>query len=496
MPFDEIYRFSDPNFGINNRLNFLQAVNLNLAADSEYASAMEYNHYRKPINVGAFTYAQAVNPDQTIRYEVVYCPMIDDLVNPSNVSPSISDPVPFPPAEYNGVDYSKVYPNSLHNMRQRLYNAIQQANQNIPLWMSSVQKNGQVLGFTPAWVVCYAQPGYGAAIAYRLNQQWANQLYQLYFVLDRYELDNVLTYRYETSGSNIWYWGNSINVMSPVVQANGNILFANVYNNSLTPQLNPGDIIAWSNNNTNVTFTTGILNIGPNTPVTNISVVHSGAGYSAITPPKVTIAAPAQGGGTPATANAQVAANGTITSITLTSPGLGYHTPPKITIAPPPSGRAEDTATATANISVSPLTGIYIVAAGDRYLTTPTVTIQPPLDDPLIPNFNANTETAQAKVTLAPNLNPVLGDSVSVAYLTSNGLSYTSTPTVTVTPSIYGNSASLGATINYEILVGNSEPWKTLLANAAPANVWLYNQYVADNSLNKYYLFPQVNVLQ
>jgi hypothetical protein len=499
MPFSQIYRFSDPNFGINNRLNFLQAVNVNVATDAAYAAALDYNHYRKHVTIGPFTYAQALNLDGTIKYEVVYCPIIDDLVNPKNQSPALSDPVPFPPAVYDGNDYSTVYPNSLDNMRRRVYDSLQQANYELPLWMGSVQKNNQVLGFTAAWVVCYAQPGYGEAISYRLNQTWGSVLYELDFTIDRYELDNALTYRYQTSGSNVWTWANAISVNSPVLSISNNILFANVYFDSLTPELNIGDTLSWVDTNNSV-FTTNIIDIGANTPVTNITLVNAGSGYSNIIPPSITIQSPVQGGGVQALANVTVNADGTINSnIILTSTGLGYHTPPRVTISNPPNSMGQ-TATATATISVSPVTGFTVISSGDSYKKTPNVYIQPPTPDPLIPGFNPAAATATAAAVVVPsNVNPAYNDVVSFVYLTNpggGGKSYTSAPVVTVDKSLYGNTAVIGATINYQIAVGNVTGWANLLANSQPASLWLYNQYVAGNEFNKYYLFPRVNVLQ
>ena len=52
-----------------------------------------------------------------------------------------------------------VYPNSLENMRKRVSQELG-ADYNaglLPLWMTSQQSDGNTLGFTPAWVICYTK---------------------------------------------------------------------------------------------------------------------------------------------------------------------------------------------------------------------------------------------------------------------------------------------------------------------------------------------------
>ena len=59
--------------------------------------------------------------------------------------------------------------------------------------MLSKQSNGQVLGFTPAWVIAYTNPGQSGQIAYNIETYFGNQLNLIDFEVDRYELDNLLT---------------------------------------------------------------------------------------------------------------------------------------------------------------------------------------------------------------------------------------------------------------------------------------------------------------
>jgi hypothetical protein len=63
----------------------------------------------------------------------------------------------------------------------------------LPLWMTSKQSNGRVLGFTPAWVICYANPGRSKQIAYYISEYFAQQLNSVDFKVDRYVLDRTLS---------------------------------------------------------------------------------------------------------------------------------------------------------------------------------------------------------------------------------------------------------------------------------------------------------------
>ena len=93
-----------------------------------------------------------------------------------------------------------LYPNSLQNMRQQIYNAIGRVNNTsiLPLWMTCVQPGteGYVIGYTPAWVICYTKPGYSKTVANNINMLWPYKLNAIDFELDRFEVDRSKTYNY------------------------------------------------------------------------------------------------------------------------------------------------------------------------------------------------------------------------------------------------------------------------------------------------------------
>jgi hypothetical protein len=115
-----------------------------------------------------------------------------------------------------------LYPNSLPNMRQQIDDAIGNVNDPalLPLWMTSVQPDNTILGFTPAWVICYCKPGTSAIIQKNIQTEWQYKLNDIDFELDRFEVDRSKTYNYEgvnPSGVPIW---NTLPSAQPNVTGN------------------------------------------------------------------------------------------------------------------------------------------------------------------------------------------------------------------------------------------------------------------------------------
>jgi hypothetical protein len=82
-------------------------------------------------------------------------------------------------------------------MRDQVIDTVGQISNILPLWMTSSQSNGEVLGFTPAWVIAYAKPGKGKQIAYYIGQDFASQLNVIDYEVDRYELDRLLSHNWD-----------------------------------------------------------------------------------------------------------------------------------------------------------------------------------------------------------------------------------------------------------------------------------------------------------
>jgi hypothetical protein len=103
-------------------------------------------------------------------------------------------------------------------MRQQVVDVLGQ-NQNyelLPLWMTSQQRNGSTLGFTPAWVIAYCKPGlttlpdgtevsYAQYIQYQIQNNWLNPVGEeqtlnlINFKIDRFSVNKSATYNFDNT---------------------------------------------------------------------------------------------------------------------------------------------------------------------------------------------------------------------------------------------------------------------------------------------------------
>jgi len=201
IPEDLVYRADDPYFGVASSVIYDHAYGLNPASLDLYVSALDINHYWKNLTLGAIQTAQALDADGNVLYEVVYSPVIDNLVNNNGESVSKSVTLPYPINEADSTEISVVYPNSLINMRDQVVSIVGQISPPLtpalPLWMTTKQANGRVLGFTPAWVIAYVNPGQSSRVSYYINQQFCDILNVIDFKVDRYELDRSATFAWD-----------------------------------------------------------------------------------------------------------------------------------------------------------------------------------------------------------------------------------------------------------------------------------------------------------
>jgi hypothetical protein len=197
IPPNLLYRGDDPNFGRASGVVYDHAFGLTAATYAEYVSSLYLNHYWKNLVLGSIETAQATDAAGNVIYEVVYSKIIDDLINNDgqSVSKEVVIPYPIDPSTPDEID--TVYPNSLPNMRDQVIDTVGQISNLLPQWMLSTQTNGRVLGFTPAWVIAYVQPGQSGQIAYNIREEFGTQLNLIDFEVDRYELDRALTHDWD-----------------------------------------------------------------------------------------------------------------------------------------------------------------------------------------------------------------------------------------------------------------------------------------------------------
>jgi hypothetical protein len=201
FPLDYLYRADDVNFGKSNQVTYAHAFGLAPDTLERYVASLYENHYWKNLILGEIATAQAIDPvTGEVVYEVVYSKIIDNLVN--TAGESVNKIVTLPYAIVDPADGStmitSVYPNSLVNMRDQVIDVVGQISTKLPLWMTSKQPNGRVLGFTPAWVIAYVNPGRAKEVAYFIETYFAEQLNSVDFKVDRYILDRVLSKNWDT----------------------------------------------------------------------------------------------------------------------------------------------------------------------------------------------------------------------------------------------------------------------------------------------------------
>jgi hypothetical protein len=194
IPVELLYRADDPNFGRATQVVYDHAFGLTAATYASYVSSLYLNHYWKNLVLGEIKTARALDPvTGLVLYEVVYSQVIDDLLNDQGESVGKNVVIPYPINPNTPEEIDSVYPNSLTNMRDQVIDVVGQISNLLPLWMLSKQSDGRILGFTPAWVIAYVQPGQSGQVAYNIRTQFGTSLNLVDFEVDRYELDRALT---------------------------------------------------------------------------------------------------------------------------------------------------------------------------------------------------------------------------------------------------------------------------------------------------------------
>lgn len=199
---DFIFRADDPFFGKAKRVVYDHAFGLAPVVIDQYVSSLYLNHYWKNLVLGSIQTAQAIDNDGNVVYEVVYSSIIDNLVNNDGQSISKAVNLAYPIIDPLNQEVRVVYPNALVDMREQVIDVVGQISSKLPLWMTSKQSDGRILGFTPAWVICYTKPNRSRQIAYYIQTQFGQQLNNIDFKVDRYTLDRALSENWDALTQN------------------------------------------------------------------------------------------------------------------------------------------------------------------------------------------------------------------------------------------------------------------------------------------------------
>jgi len=198
IPNEYVYRLDDIYFGKATSVIYEHAFGIYASDIDEYLLAVTQNHYWRNITLGEIKTAVAKNSAGDVIYEVVYSEVIDNLVNPAGIS--IQQEIYWPrPIDLNPGTVRTLYPNSLFNMRNRVGQVVGQEYDSglLPLWMTSQQSNGGILGYTQAWVICYTKPGFANNIKQNIQDAWPYTLNEINFRIDRFSVNKSETYNYD-----------------------------------------------------------------------------------------------------------------------------------------------------------------------------------------------------------------------------------------------------------------------------------------------------------
>ena len=230
IPQSDVYRPSDYAFGVQTDIRAIIASGLAPKPETDYIEAMSQNFYNNILRFGDFKVARALNADGTVKYEVVYVELIDNMqgTDPStgrSASPALSQDVrsdvntwsnplevdsSMPDVSHSHylasqVNQYTVYPNSIENMRTRLGTEIGHQileRKVLPDWMQDKQTDDTVLGWVLAAPIVYCKPGTANKIRYRLEERVKNSsldIKKISFEIDRFILDNNLSRWYDKS---------------------------------------------------------------------------------------------------------------------------------------------------------------------------------------------------------------------------------------------------------------------------------------------------------
>jgi hypothetical protein len=202
----DIYRYGDPNFGIQTDVKMLVFAGIESVEAVKYVQAMSRNHYRKRLLFGDIKVSEGKDPTtQETLYEAIYINVVDEYekngksiretvqlddgikskVLISYDAIKVDSDIPF----VSDSDHQRLFPNSIKNMRSRIGVVGDRDREFLPLWMRSIQDQATYEpGYTKALILCFVKPGKSADMIARIKA--ANFDFKtIDFVADRYLID-------------------------------------------------------------------------------------------------------------------------------------------------------------------------------------------------------------------------------------------------------------------------------------------------------------------
>lgn len=188
-----IYRYFDPNFGIQNNLRIVLEFGIEKLDLRDYVVALRENFYKKRFYFGGVKKVIA-KKNKDVVYELIYADLVDTMIN--TAGQSVSRII------YSGYD-NIYYPSSITNMRNQLRQIVTPANDYIdvnddlePRFMKTRQSALEdYLGYIRVIPICYALPGEGDKIISRIK------LNNFDFKQFNFEIDRIIIQNTQDSSS-------------------------------------------------------------------------------------------------------------------------------------------------------------------------------------------------------------------------------------------------------------------------------------------------------
>lgn len=223
IPEEYLFRPNDLNFGKTSEVKIVHQYGIVSKSTNTYIHALVNNHYRQRLALQTLKTAIARDENGDVLYEVVYATVKDSGTNEEG--DSVPKYIGWP--QDIGLKYgewydskttiytsntnvytsfspsyvSVLYPTSLENMRLELLQnmSVDMDISLLPKWMSSQQLDGTVIGYIPAWVLCFTLPGKSEIIKSNIENYWAYNLSDIDFEVDRMMIDRSMTYSWNTN---------------------------------------------------------------------------------------------------------------------------------------------------------------------------------------------------------------------------------------------------------------------------------------------------------
>lgn len=212
IPESLLYRPTDIYFGRQKEAKMLFLSGMTASSYNKWAEAVYRNHYTINLRFGDFSYAKAQDSNGNYVYDVVYVNMIDLNDPPANLLANtfiqystINNEITVDESAHidnqnltaDSQNNNTLYPARLSTMRNKVQDTLGVADsRTLPAWMTSVQDQGRVIGYTPACVIAYVKPGEGERVLYYLNINNNIKLNEIEYTVDRYTVDGYYSRNY------------------------------------------------------------------------------------------------------------------------------------------------------------------------------------------------------------------------------------------------------------------------------------------------------------